>query len=66
MALFRYEAIDARGGSVEGQIDADSSQHALQKLGEQALTPTKLEDQSGVSAESAAKAPSILGFAKSA
>jgi general secretion pathway protein F len=66
MALFRYEAIDARGGSVEGQIDADSSQHALQKLGEQALTPTKLEDQSGVSAESAAKSPSILGFAKSA
>ncbi|MFM7459582.1 MAG: type II secretion system F family protein [Burkholderiales bacterium] len=66
MALFRYEAIDARGGTVEGQIDADSSQEALQKLGEQALTPTKLEDQSGVSAETVAKAPSILGFAKSA
>jgi general secretion pathway protein F len=66
MALFRYEAIDARGGTVEGQIDAESSQEALQKLGEQALTPTKLEDQSGVSAESAAKAPSMLGFSKSA
>jgi general secretion pathway protein F len=49
---------------VEGQIDAESSQEALQKLSEQALTPTKLEDQSGVSGESAAKAPSMLGFAK--
>jgi general secretion pathway protein F len=65
MALFRYEAIDARGGTVEGQVDAESSQEALQKLSEQALTPTKLEDQSGVSAESAAKTPSMLGFAKS-
>jgi general secretion pathway protein F len=64
MALFRYEAIDTRGGMVEGQIDAESSQEALQKLSEQALTPTKLEDQSGVSGESAAKAPSMLGFAK--
>lgn len=64
MALFRYEAIDTRGGMVEGQIDAASSQEALQKLSEQALTPTKLEDQSGVSGESAAKAPSMLGFAK--
>lgn len=65
MALFRYEAIDTSGGTVEGQIDAASSQEALQKLSEQALTPTKLEDQSGVSGESAAKAPSMLGFAKS-
>jgi general secretion pathway protein F len=66
MALFRYEAIDTRGGTVEGQVDAESSQEALQKLSEQVLTPTKLEDQSGASAESAAKAPSMLGFIKSA
>jgi general secretion pathway protein F len=65
MAHFQFEAVDARGATVEGQIEAMSPQEALQKLAERALTPTKLEDQSGVSAENPPNAPSVLGFSKS-
>jgi general secretion pathway protein F len=62
MAMFRYEAVDARGGTVEGQMEAASAQEVLMKLAEQALTPVKLTDQSGDSAENASKRPSSLGF----
>ncbi len=65
MAHFQFEAVDARGGTVEGQIEAMSPQEALQKLAERSLTPTKLEDQSGVSAENPSNTPSVLGFSKS-
>jgi general secretion pathway protein F len=66
MAHFRFEGFDARGAIVEGQLEASSSQEALQRLAERAVTPTKLEDQSGAAAEFGSKAPSMLGFAQSA
>ncbi len=66
MPQFRFEAIDARGGSVEGQLEATTSQEALMKLGERSLTPTKLEDQSGVSADFGSKAAPMFGFGRNA
>ncbi len=65
MPQFRFEAVNAQGAIVEGQMDAADAQAALLKLGEQSLTPTKLESEGGVPAENAANATSMLGFAKS-
>ena len=62
MPQFRFEGFDAKGGSVEGQIEAATSQDALLKLGEQSLTLTKLEDLSGVSGDIGSKAPPMFGF----
>ena len=66
MPQFRFEGFDARGGSVEGQIEAASSQAALMKLGEQSLTLTKLDDLSGIPADFGSKAAPMLGFGQSA
>lgn len=65
MPQFRFEAINTQGATVEGLMEAGTLQEALLKLGEQSLTPTKLIEEGGVSAENAAKSTSILGFAKS-
>jgi len=66
MPQFRFEGFDAKGGSVEGQIEAATSQDALLKMGEQSLTLTKLEDLSGVSGEIGSKAPPMFGFGQNA
>jgi general secretion pathway protein F len=62
---YRFEAINSQGATVEGLMEAASSQEALLRLGEQTLTPTKLEQEGGVSAENASKSVSMLGFTKS-
>jgi len=66
MPQFRFEGFDARGGSVEGQIEAATSQEALMKLAEQTLTLTKLEDLSGVSGDLGSKASPMFGFGQNA
>ena len=43
MNAFRYQAIEANGGSVQGVIEADDRKTALQLLGERGLFPSKLE-----------------------
>jgi general secretion pathway protein F len=64
MPQFRFEAINAQGTVVEGAMEAASEQDALQKLAAQMLTPTKLQSESGVSAENASNSPPIKGLGK--
>ena len=65
MPQFRFEAINTQGTSVEGVMEAASAQEALLRLGEQALTPVKLDEEGGVSANNGARSASILGLSKS-
>src|SRR5271169_1013505 len=43
MNSFRYQAIEAGGGSVSGVIEADDRKAALQMLGQRNLFPSQLE-----------------------
>ena len=56
MAVFRFEAVDARGASVEGMLEAESLQDAVAKLHAQSLTPTKVDDPQGGDAGAASGA----------
>jgi general secretion pathway protein F len=52
MPQFRYEAVDPKGATIEGMMDALSAQDALQKLSTQSMTPIQLVSLDG--AENAA------------
>src|SRR5580704_7223914 len=43
MNAFRYQAIDLRGGAVDGVIEADDRKAALHLLGERGLFPSNLQ-----------------------
>ena len=43
MSSFRYQAVEAGGGSVSGTIEADDRKAALRQLGQRGLFPSSLE-----------------------
>src|SRR5947207_3754747 len=43
MTVFRYQAIESNGASVEGVIEAEDRRSALQLLGKQGLFPSRLD-----------------------
>ena len=47
MKLFRYQAIEAGGAPVKGEIEAADRKSALQLLGERGLFPSLLESRAG-------------------
>lgn len=46
MNLFRYQAIEANGATVNGEIEAEDRKSALQLLGQRGLFPSALENYS--------------------
>jgi general secretion pathway protein F len=62
MTAFRYQAIEASGGSVEGLIEAEDRRAALQLLGRRGLFPSNLEisgNGAAKTAPSAEKSPRL-------
>ncbi len=47
MATFVYEAVDSKGKSVKGTVDASNTDEAREKLRRQQLYPTKVEQKGG-------------------
>jgi len=45
MATFAYEALDAKGKTQKGAVDASNSDEAIQKIKAQALFPTQVREQ---------------------
>lgn len=58
MNSFRYKAIGAGGGAVQGVIEAEDRRSALQQLGAQGLSPSSLEAFSKAESQSTPHAPS--------
>jgi general secretion pathway protein F len=57
MMTFRYQAIELKGGSVTGVVEAEDRKAALQQLGKRGLFPSNLE----VCAAQSGGAPSVPG-----
>lgn len=55
MAVFRYEALDNRGKTVKGSVEADSARAARAQLRVKGLTPIELESAEQATAKSASK-----------
>ena len=47
MSTFTYEAVDARGKPVAGEVEANNEQDAVDKVRKQALLPTKVVPKKG-------------------
>ena len=63
MARFKFTALDAKGKEVNGEIDADSKEQALQRIKDRQFFPTKVEAADGGNAP-AAKARASGGMKK--
>ena len=63
MARFKFTALDAKGKEVNGEIEADSKDQALQRIKDRQFFPTKVESADAGSAP-AAKAKSSGGMKK--
>jgi type IV pilus assembly protein PilC len=57
MATFVYEAVDSKGKSVKGTVDASTTDEAREKLRRQQLYPTKVDQKGGGGGKGASAAP---------
>lgn len=62
MNSFRYQALNAGGGTVEGVIEAEDRKSALHLLGERGLFPSDLQDCVGVGQEQQPEAQTAAGW----